>query len=160
MRPARLCPGLTLRWSALGGPESILLAMKTSRHHIAAGVTVVALGALATVALASGESTSNDTSAARSTPAVRTETVHRQAERSASPDSSRSRSRSAASTATPTSTVHHRRGRGTDDAAIDDHRGRGSDDVGVDDHGDRGRGGDDSGSDDHGGGHGRGGHDD
>ena len=51
---ARLCPGLTLRWRALGGSEPIVLAMKPSRHQIAAGVTVVALGVLATVALASG----------------------------------------------------------------------------------------------------------
>ena len=47
----RFNPALDGAWRAV----SILLAMKTSRHQIAAGVTVVALGALATVALASGE---------------------------------------------------------------------------------------------------------
>jgi hypothetical protein len=134
----------------------MLPTMKNTRNHIAAGVTVVALGALATVALASTDDTNP-----RSTPSVRS-----------------------AATATPTATpaVHHRRGRGTDDAvaghrrnddAVAGHRrGRGSDDVGPDDHGrhgeleagdDHGRHGELEAGDDHGGGHGgrgRGGHDD
>ena len=61
--------------------------MKPTRHQIAAGVTVVALGALATVALASGSTPATDTAAApQSAPEVRTEivreTVHRRAKAS------------------------------------------------------------------------------
>lgn len=130
--------------------------MKPSRHQIAAGVTTVALGALATVALASGGDTKTDPSAAPAAavtqPAaeVRTEivrqTVHRRAKRSdASASSGRSggspgSSRSAAAPATtavapaPVSTPDQRRGRGRDDEGFDDHGGR--EDEGADDHGD------------------------
>jgi hypothetical protein len=146
---------------------SILLAMNPSRHQIAAGVTVVALGALATVALASGGTPSKDTVAAptatQSAPEVRTEivreTIHRRAKRSGSGSSGRSvsassgPSRAATAPATaavaPVSTPDQRRGRGGDDDGADDHGGRGRDDEGVEDHG----GGDDDG-------HGRSGDDD
>ncbi len=149
--------------------------MKPSRHQIAAGVTVVALGALATVALASGSTPATDTAAApQSAPEVRTEivreTVHRRAKAASSPSggsrsarssSSPSPSRSTAAVAPVASPDHQRRGRGTDDVGFDDHGGdRGADDSGH--HGgDDGRGGDDDGFDDHGGGddssgHGRG----
>ena len=71
--------------------------MKPSRHQIAAGVTVVALGALATVALASGDASTDEPSgapaAAQSAPEVRTEivreTVHRRAQGSAASGSGR-----------------------------------------------------------------------
>ena len=156
--------------------------MKPSRHQIAAGVTVVALGALATVALASGSTEPNETAAApQSAPEVRTEivreTVHRRAKgsgssgsgapssgsrtvrSSSSPSPSPSSTPATAAVAPVSSPDHQRRGRGSDDVGFDDHGGRrGEDDS--DDHGGRGRGGDDDGSDDHGGdddsGHGRG----
>jgi hypothetical protein len=146
--------------------------MKPSRHQIAAGVTVVALGALATVALASGDAAKTETAgapvAAQSAPEVRTEivreTVHRRAKRSASGGSGASGSsarssaspspgpsRSTAAVAPVSSPDHHRRGRGSDDDGFDDHGGRGGDDDGFDDHG-----GDHHGGDDDDGGHGRG----
>ena len=154
---------------------SILPAMKPSRQQFAAGVTVVTLGALATVALASGDaSTSNPSAApaAQSAPEVRTqivrETVHRRAKRSSSsssggstssgsrsvrasssPSPSRSAAPATAAVAPVSSPDHQRRGRGTDDVGFDDHGGHGGDDDGEDDHG----GGDNSG-------HGGGGHDD
>ncbi len=148
--------------------------MKPTRHQIAAGVTVVALGALATVALASGSTPATDTAAApQSAPEVRTEivreTVHRRAKASSSPSSgsravrsssSPSAGRSTAAVAPVAGPSHQRRGRGTDDVGFtqptssartgDDHGG--DDDSGH--HGGRGR--DDDGSDDHGG-RGRGG---
>jgi hypothetical protein len=137
--------------------------MKPSRSKIAAAVTVGALGALGTVALASGDTQKNTLSAAPAAavtqPAaeVRTEiireTVHRRAKRSdASGSSGRSGgssgrsggspgpSRSAAAPATtavapaPVSTPDQHRGRGRDDEGSDDHGGR--DDEGADDHGD------------------------
>jgi hypothetical protein len=64
-------------------------AMKLTRHHIAAAVTVLALGVLAAAALASGRSEAPQPSqpaaqAAAATPEVRTEvvreTVHRRRE--------------------------------------------------------------------------------
>ena len=138
--------------------------MKPSRHQIAAGVTVVALGALATVALASGSTPADDTAAApQSAPEVRTEivreTVYRRAKgssssvrSSSSPSPSRSSAPAMAAVAPVSSPDHQRRGRGSDDAGFDDH---GGDDG---DHGRRGRA--DDGFDDHGGdddsGHGRG----
>ena len=77
-------------------------AMKPSRHQIAAGVTVVALGMLATVALASGGSGSPEPQSspqpAAATPEVRTEvvrqTVRRRARASSSPSASASPSSS------------------------------------------------------------------
>jgi hypothetical protein len=160
MRAARLSPGLTRRWRALGGAVAILPSMKISHHHIAAGLTVVALGLLATVALASGESSQSSEGgapAAQSAPEVRTEiirqTVHRRAKRSSSgrgsgssvrssssPSPSRGRSAPATTAVAPVATP-------------DDHGGRGRG---------RGRGGDDDGHhefedhDDHDGHHGRG----
>jgi hypothetical protein len=124
----------------------MLLPMKTPRHRIAAGATILALGTLTTVALASGENRVDDSTAARPAPAASTATA----------------------TPTPVASVDHRRGRGTGDAPGDDrvtkdHARHGADDVGFDDHGRHGA--DDDGADDHGGGHGgrgrgRGGHDD
>jgi hypothetical protein len=137
----------------------MLLPMKTPRHRIAAGATILALGTLTTVAFASGEHRADDSTAARPVRAASTATAP----------------------PTPAAGVHQRRGRGTDDAAGDDRRGRGTDDAVADDRGaedharhgaddagfdDHGRhGADDDGADDHGGGHGgrgrgRGGHDD
>ena len=146
--------------------------MKPSRHQIAAGVTVVALGALATAALASGDAPTTQPSTAQSAPEVRTqivrETVHRRAKRSASSHSGQSSSasrgrssaspspsRSAAPATAPVAQVsspdHQRRGRGTDDVGVDDHGGHGGhrDDDEADDHGGEDRSG-----------HGGGGHDD
>jgi hypothetical protein len=140
--------------------------MKPSRNHIAAAATVVALGALATVALASGGDPGTDSAAAPAAavtqPAaeVRTEivreTIHRRAKRSdASGSSGRSGgspgpSRSAAAPTTaatapaPVSSPDHHRGRGRDDDGVDDHGGRddevehhgGDDDDGHGRHGD------------------------
>ena len=96
---ARLCPGLTRRWRALGGSWPMVSAMKPSRHQIAAGVTVVALGLLATVALASGGSGPPEPQPspqpAAATPEVRTEVVRetvapREARASSSPSASAS----------------------------------------------------------------------
>ena len=106
--------------------------MKPTRHQIAAGVTVVALGALATVALASGSTPATDTAAApQSAPEVRTEivreTVHRRAKASSSPSSgsravrsssSPSAGRSTAAVAPVAGPSHQRRGRGTDDVGL------------------------------------------
>ena len=171
-----LCPGLTLRWRPLGGPESILLAMKPSRHQIAAGVTVVALGALATVALASGSTPATDTAAATASRRreVRTEivreTVHRRAKarrasrgvraasssaerrplhggrRAPSPARTTSAAAAATTSASTTTAAPRRRRRRRRPTAAT---------TTVDDHG-----GDDDGDGGHGGGHGRGGDDD
>jgi hypothetical protein len=138
--------------------------MKPSRHQIAAGVTVVALGTLATVALASGgepeRSAAGAPAAAQSAPEVRTqiirETVHRRARRSASGGSGGSGSSSAVrATASPSASASPSPAAPAvaPVATPDDHggrRGRGSDDVGFDDHGGRGRRGDDDDFDDHG----------
>jgi hypothetical protein len=166
MSLARLCPGLTLRWTALGRQVSILPAMNTSRHKIAAGVTVLALGALATVALAAGGPEQRSPSAASASavtqPAaeVRTEiireTIHRRAKRArghhstasaagsgrspvaARPVASSSAPRPAPAAVAPVGTPDAGRSRGNDDLASDDHCGRGGDDRGSDDHGGRG----------------------
>jgi hypothetical protein len=121
--------------------------MKPSRHHIAAGATVLALGALATVALASG-GTGDATAPRQSAPEVRTEIIHRSGRSSASPSPTRAAPPAPTSVA-PASSPDHHRGRGRDDAGFDDH-GRGRDDAGFDDHGGgRGRGReDDAGFDD------------
>jgi len=149
---------------------AILPAMKPSRHHIAAGVTVLALGILATVALASGGKPESGaaTPAAQSTPDVRTEivreTLHRRGKRASAGGASSSRSsgssatsgrsavQAASSPSAPAAVTvsHQRRGRGRDDAGFDDH-GRHEAEHELEDHDDdgghrgrgRGRGGDD-----------------
>jgi hypothetical protein len=141
--------------------------MKITRHHIAAAVTVLALGVLAAAALASGRSEALQpqptAQAAAATPEVRTEVVREPVQRSRE---DRREDRAATTTAAPAAARVASRTSGRDASG---HGGRGRDhaeDDGtveveheneVEDHGGRHGGGE---VEDHGGnsGHGGGGH--
>ena len=143
-----------------------------SRTKIAALVTVIALGGLAAVALASGSGgdpaavQTQDEVAAK--PKVRTvivrQTVHRRAKASSSPSAASNASghRSSGHTAAPAPApaAAPPAAPTTVAAAIDDHRGRGGDDDAYDDHGGDDAYDDHGGDDDSGHGRGRGGDDD